>query len=58
MIKYIGKAVGLPIVETTINFSSHEKNDGALILAKTFPPKFTPEASNMIPIPYGFVSKS
>ena len=44
MIKYIGKAVGLPIGEKTINFSIHTGNDGDLVLAKTLSPKFTPQS--------------
>ena len=34
----LGKAVRLPIGDTTMNVSIHEDNAGALILAKTFPP--------------------
>ena len=40
--KSLGQAVGLPIGDTKMNVSIHEDNVGALILAKTFPPKFTP----------------
>ena len=38
----LGKAVGLPIGDTTMNVSIHEDNAGALILAKILPPQFTP----------------
>ena len=38
--KPLGQAVGLQIGDTTINFSMHEYNAGALILAKTLPPQF------------------
>ena len=41
MTKFLGKAVGLTTGETIINVSIHEDNAGDLILAKTFPPKFT-----------------
>ena len=42
--KSLGQAVGLPIGETTMNVSIHEDNAGALILAKTLPPQFTPRS--------------
>ena len=41
MTKYLGKSVGIPIGETKINFSIHEDNSVALVLAKIFPPQFT-----------------
>ena len=40
----LGKAVGLPIGDTTMNVSVREDNAGALILAKIFPPQFTPRS--------------
>ena len=40
----LGKAVGLPIGDTKMNVSIHENNAGALILAKTLPPQFTPRS--------------
>ena len=40
----LGKAVGMPIGDTKMNFSIHEDNAGALILAKTLPPQFTPRS--------------
>jgi len=41
MTKALGKAVGLPVGDTTISVSIHEDNAGALILAQTLPPQFT-----------------
>ena len=38
----LGQAVVLQIVDTTMNVSICEDNAGAFILAKTFPPQFTP----------------
>ena len=40
----LGKAIGLTIGDKTKNFSIHEDNAGALILAKTLPPQFTPRS--------------
>ena len=42
--KLLGGAVGLPIGDTTMNVSIHEDNAGALVLAKTLPPQFTPRS--------------
>ena len=36
------KAVGLPVGVSSMKLSVHENNSGALILARTLPPKFTP----------------
>ena len=44
MTKSLGKAIGMPTGETTINVSIHEDNAGALVLAKTLPPQFTPRS--------------
>ena len=38
----LGKSVGLPVEYPSIKVSVHKDNDGALILSRTFPPKFTP----------------
>jgi hypothetical protein len=38
------KSVQLPIGKTTMNVSIHEDNLGALVLAKTLPPQFTPRS--------------
>ena len=41
----LGKAVGLPTDDlTTLHVSIHEDNAGALILAETIPPEFTPRS--------------
>ena len=40
----LGQAVGFPIGDTTLNVSIHEDNAGALILAQTLPPQFTPRS--------------
>ena len=43
----LGKAVGLPTKDlTTMHVSIHEDNAGALILAKTVPPQFTPRSKH------------
>ena len=44
--KYLGKAVGLPIIKTKINFSIHEESYVALILAKTLLTQFTPQSKD------------
>ena len=44
--KSLGQAVGLPIGDTTMDVSIQEDNAGALILAKTFPPQFTPRSKH------------
>ena len=38
------KSVQFPIGKTTMNVSIHEDNSGALVLAKTLPPQFTPQS--------------
>ena len=41
----LGKAVGLPTEDlTTMHVSIHEDNAGALVLAETIPPQFTPRS--------------
>ncbi len=37
----MGRAIGLPVGNTTIQVSIHEDNAGALVLAKTLLPHFT-----------------
>ena len=44
MVKSLSSAVGLPSPETSMNVSIHEDNAGALVLAKTLPPQFTPRS--------------
>ena len=38
----LGPAVGIPAGETKMKVKIHEDNAGALILAETLPPQFTP----------------
>jgi hypothetical protein len=42
MVSSVTKSVKLPIRKTTMNVSIYEDNLGALVLAKTLPPQFTP----------------
>jgi hypothetical protein len=42
MIESMTRKVNLPIGESTMKLSVHEDNSGALVLAKTLPPQFTP----------------
>ena len=44
MVVSLSSAVGLESPETTMNVSIHEDNAGALILAETLPPQFTPRS--------------
>jgi hypothetical protein len=44
MVCSLAEATNLPIGNTTMNVSIHEDNLGALVLAKTLPPKFTPRS--------------
>ena len=45
MVVELGKAVGLPCDDlTTMHVSIHEDNAGALVLAETIPPEFTPHS--------------
>ena len=44
IVKALGKAVGLSIGVPTMKVSVHEDNAGALILAQTLPPQFTPRS--------------
>jgi hypothetical protein len=44
MVESLTAAVNLPIGETTMKLSVHEDNSGALVLAKTLPPQFTPRS--------------
>ena len=46
MVSELGPALGLPVGETTMNVSIHEDNAGALILAETLPPQFTPRSKH------------
>ncbi len=42
MTNSLGEAIRMSIGDTTINSSIHENNAGALVLARTLPPQFTP----------------
>ena len=44
VVKSVGTAVGLPVSGTSMHVSVHEDNSGALVLAKTLPPQFTPRS--------------
>ena len=44
MVKSLSTAVGLPDPKTSMHVSIHEDNAGALILAQTLPPGFTPRS--------------
>jgi hypothetical protein len=44
MVESVICQVNLPIGETTTKLSVHEDNSGALVLAKTLPPQFTPRS--------------
>jgi hypothetical protein len=46
MVTLLGTKVGLPLNETTMNVSIHEDNAGALLLAETLPPWFTPRSKH------------
>jgi hypothetical protein len=44
MVKSLSSAVGLANPETSMHVSIHEDNAGALVLAETLPPQFTPRS--------------
>ena len=46
MVKSLAPVVGLPFNGTTMNVSIHEDNAGALILADTLPPQYTPRSKH------------
>ena len=46
MVSLLGTKVGLPVSRTTMNVSIHEDNAGALVLAETLPPWFTPRSKH------------
>jgi hypothetical protein len=43
-VKELGAAMGLPTHKFTMKVLIHEDNSGALILAQTIPPQFTPRS--------------
>ena len=44
MVKELANAVGLQAGDVNMNVSVHEDNSGALVLAETLPPQFTPRS--------------
>jgi hypothetical protein len=46
MVSLLGTKVGLPVSGATMNVSIHEDNAGALVLAETLPPQFTPRSKH------------
>ena len=42
----LGTKVGLPVSGATMKVSIHEDNAGALVLAETLPPQFTPRSKH------------
>jgi hypothetical protein len=44
MVLSMAEATNLPVGDTTMNVSIHEDNSGALVLAQTLPPQFTPQS--------------
>jgi hypothetical protein len=44
MVNDLAQSVGLQSGEVNINISVHEDNSGALVLAETLPPQFTPRS--------------
>ncbi|KAL7465925.1 hypothetical protein ACHAXS_006230 [Conticribra weissflogii] len=46
MVSLLGPAVGLEVGDTTLNVSIHEDNAGALVLAETLPPQYTPRSKH------------
>ena len=46
IVSSLGPAVGIPAGETTMKVTIHEDNAGALVLAETLPPQFTPRSKH------------
>ncbi len=44
MVNDLAQSVGLQSGEVNMNISVHEDNSGALVLAETLPPQFTPRS--------------
>ena len=44
MTQYLGKSVGITVRITSMKVYVHEDNAGELILARTFPQKYTPRS--------------
>ena len=46
IVSSIGPQLGLEVGDTSMNVSIHEDNSGALILAETLPPQYTPRSKH------------
>ncbi len=46
IVEFLGPALGIPAGDTTMRVSIHKDNAGALILAETLPPQFTPRSKH------------
>ncbi len=46
MVEFLSPAVGLPVNYTLMHVCIHEDNAGALILADTLPPQYTPRSKH------------
>ncbi len=46
MVQLLAVAVGIPAGDVNMRVSVHEDNSGALVLAETLPPQFTPCSKN------------
>ena len=46
MVSLLGTKVGLPVSGATMKVSIHGDNVGALVLAETLPPQFTPRSKH------------
>ncbi len=53
-VSIMGKAIGLPVGNTTIQVSIHEDSAGALVLAKTLLSRFTSQSKHYIKRLFGF----
>ena len=48
MVSLLGTKVGLPVSRAAMNVSIHEDNAGALVIAETLPPQFTPRSKHYV----------
>ena len=46
MVSLLGTKIGLTVSGATMNVSIHKDNAGALLLAETLPPQFTPRSKH------------
>ena len=44
LVKELARAVGIPVGDVNMKVSVHKNNLGALVLAETLPPQFTPRS--------------